>query len=126
MAIFSSYKLPLLAATALVAPNVAMAQDTGTRIIVTGAMQETGTHVTVVGAMQETGTHVTVVGAAQETGTHVTVIGAAGARAQTGEDPADAAIPALPVVYEDEDAAPAPTATATADKAPAPATPAGR
>jgi hypothetical protein len=111
MAIFSSYKLPLLAATALVAPSVAMAQDTGTRIIVTGAMQETGTHVTVVGA-------------AQETGSHVTVIGAAGAGAQTGEDPADAAIPALPVVYEDEDAAP--TSTATADKAPAPATPAGR
>ena len=124
MAIFSSYKLPLLAATALVAPTVAMAQDTGTRIIVTGAMQETGTHVTVVGAAQETGTHVTVVGAAQETGTHVTVIGAAGSSAQTGEDPADAAIPALPVVYEDDAAAPA--STATADKAPAPATPAGR
>ncbi|MEA3011991.1 MAG: hypothetical protein QOD42_536 [Sphingomonadales bacterium] len=125
MAIFSSYKLPLLAATALVAPTIAMAQETGTRIIVTGAMQETGTHVTVVGAMQETGTHVTVVGAAQETGTHVTVIGATSDGAQAGEDPADQAIPALPVVYEDDGAAPA-SATATADKAPAAPTPAGR
>ena len=99
MAYFSSYKLPLLAAAALVAPTAAVAQ--------------------------ETGTHITVIGAMQETGTHITVIGAAGARAQTGEDPADSAIPALPVVYEDDGAAPAPTATATADKAPA-ATPAGR
>jgi hypothetical protein len=112
MAYFSSYKLPLIAAAALVAPTAAVAQETGTHITVIGAMQETGTHITVIGAMQETGTHITVIGAARE-------------RAQTGEDPADAAIPALPVVYEDDGAAPAPTATATADKAPA-ATPAGR
>ncbi|HVQ06900.1 MAG TPA: hypothetical protein VMS43_00545 [Allosphingosinicella sp.] len=111
MAIFASYKLPLLAAAALVAPSVA-------------AAQETGTHITVIGAMQETGTHITVIGAMQETGTHITVIGATRDGAQTGEEPADAAIPALPVVYEDDGAAPAPT-TATADKAPA-ATPAGR
>jgi hypothetical protein len=126
MAIFSSYKLPLLAATALVTPTIAMAQDTGTRIIVTGAMQETGSHVTVVGAMQETGSHVTVVGAAQETGSHVTVVGATSDGARTGEDPADAAIPALPIVYEDDGAAPASTSTATADKAPAAPAPAGR
>jgi hypothetical protein len=105
MAYLSSYKLPLLAAAALVAPTVAAAQDTGTRIVVIGAMQETGTHITVLGAMQETGTHITVLGAARE-------------RAQTGEDPADAAIPALPVVYEDDGDAAAPASTASADKAP--------
>lgn len=123
MAIFASYKLPLIAAAALVAPTFAVAQETGTHITVLGAMQETGTHITVLGAMQETGTHITVLGAMQETGTHITVLGATRDAADTGEDPADAAIPALPVVYEDDGAAPA---TASADKAPPAPTPAGR
>ena len=94
MAIFASYKLPLLAAGALVATTAAIAQETGTRITVVGAMQETGTRITVVGAMQETGTRITVVGAAKDR-----------AGAQPAENPADSAVPELPVVYEDSAAA---------------------
>lgn len=110
MAIFASYKLPLLAAAALVAPTAAMAQDQGTRIVVTGAMQDQGTRITVIGAMQDQGTRITVIGAAKDR-----------ANPQAGEDPADRAIPTLPVVYEDEAAAQAPApAPAKAPPAPTP------
>jgi hypothetical protein len=125
MAFFASYKLPLLAAAALVAPAAAIAQDQGTRIFVTGAMQDQGTRITVTGAMQDQGTRITVVGAAQDQGSRITVIGAMqdqGSRitvvgaakdraaAPAADDPADSAVPELPIVYED--AAPAQAAAA--------------
>ncbi|HYI47776.1 MAG TPA: hypothetical protein VEX35_04850 [Allosphingosinicella sp.] len=98
MAYFASYKLPLLAAAALVAPTAAAAQDTGTRIVVIGAMQETA-----------------------DTGTRIIVIGASKDRSEArAEDPADRALPTLPVVYEDD------AATSPAGKAPAAPAPAGR
>ena len=98
MAFFASYKLPLLAAAALVAPTVAAAQDTGTRIVVIGAMQESA-----------------------DTGTRIIVIGASKDRAEArAEDPADRALPSLPVVYEDD------AASTPAGKAPAAPAPAGR
>jgi orotate phosphoribosyltransferase len=117
MAFFASYKLPLLAAAALVAPATAIAQDQGTRIFVTGAMQDQGTRITVVGAMQDQGTRITVVGAMQDQGTRITVVGAMQdqgtritvvgaardrAAAAAAEDAADSAVPELPIVYEDE------------------------
>jgi hypothetical protein len=90
----------LIAAAALAAPSLASAQDTGTHVVVVGAMQDTGTHVVVIGAMQDTGTHVVVVGATQDSATLPP--------ARTGER----APPTLPVVYEDEPApAPAPART---------------
>ncbi len=100
MAFFASYKLPLLAAAALVAPTVAAAQeqDTGTRIVVIGAMQESA-----------------------DTGTRIIVIGASKDRAEArAEDPADRALPTLPVVYEDD------SASTPVGKAPAAPAPAGR
>ncbi len=76
-----------MAAVALAVPSVAAAQETGTRIVVIGAMQETGTRIIVTGATRDR------------------------ADVQRAEDPADRAIPALPVVYEDE--APAPVQAPT-------------
>jgi len=75
----------LIAAAALAAPSLASAQDTGTRIIVVGAMQDTGTRIIVVGAAQDRDST---------------------PAARTSEP----APPRLPVVYEDEPA-PAPART---------------
>lgn len=98
----------LIAAAALAAPSIASAQETGTRIVVVGAMQDTGTRIVVIGgAMQDTGTRIVVVGAAQDQG------------ATPAARTSDRAPPVIPVVYEDEPA-PAPAPARTPAPAPQP------
>jgi len=118
MAKFASYSLSLLAAAAIAAPTAGAMQEPEQRVTVFGAMQEPEQRVTVFGAMQESEQRVIVFGAMQELEQRVTVFGAADeAGAKAPEDPADAAVPELPVVYDDQASA----------KAPVPAlTPAGR
>jgi hypothetical protein len=126
MATFVSRTLPLLIAAGLAVPTAVIAQEPEQRVTVFGAMQEPEQRVTVFGAMQEPEQRVTVFGAMQESEQRVTVFGASADRsAPAAEDPADKAIPALPVVYEDE--APAPAAQpADGAKALAAPSPAGR
>ena len=133
----------LIAAAAIAAPTVAFAQDTGTRIIVIGAMQEQE-HIFVTGAMQDREQRVTVIGAAQEqehifvTGAtqdreqHVSVIGAMQDRepritaiGAVNDEPAgsmDRSLRTIPVVYEDEPA-PAPAPARAPARTDGPATP---
>ena len=83
-------------------------QDPEQRVQVIGAMQDSEQRVYVIGAMQDPEQRVQVIGAMQDSEQRVQVIGAAqDDSAGQPAEVADASIPELPVVYEDEEPAPA-------------------
>jgi hypothetical protein len=125
MVISISRSFALLAAAAIAAPTAALAQNHEQNVFVTGAMNDPEQHVFVSGAMNDPEQHVFVSGAMNDPEQHVTVSGAMNdpeqhvfvsgaakdrAAAPAAEDPADRAIPELPVVYD----APAPAKPAAA------------
>jgi len=93
---------------AIAAPSAGLAQDSEQRITVIGAMQDPEQRITVIGAMQDPEQRITVIGAMQDPEQRITVIGATSERTEAApaEDPADKAIPEIPVVYEDDQEAP--------------------